>query len=109
MPRDDNSGRGRRVLVVDDSRLVRSTVRKELERAKYDVRCAESGEEAFQLCIDSSFDLIVTDVAMGTLSGMQLCRILRGDPNTVDVPILLLTAADDARSRFWGKHAGANA
>jgi two-component system cell cycle response regulator len=80
-----------------------------LERAGYRVETASSGEEAFQRCFDEHFDVVVSDITMGALSGVQLCRLFRSDPATKDIPVVLLTAADDPRSRFWGRNAGAAA
>lgn len=97
-----------RILVVDDSAVVRRTVHRHLAGRGYMVQTAASGEEAFDVCLREPFDLLVSDVTMGTLSGMQLCRLLRSDPATADMPIILLTAAGDPRSRFWGRHAGAD-
>ncbi len=99
----------KRILVVDDAALVRRTATTLLEGAGYEVESAASGEEAFELCLEKTFDLVVTDVRMGALSGMQLCRLLRSDPSTAWMPIFLLAGDDDARSRFWGKIAGADA
>lgn len=96
------------MLVVDDSALVRRTVQALLEQEGYEIHTASSGEEAFELCCSSTFDLVVSDVTMGALSGVQLCRVLRSDPITADLPVVLLTAADDPRTRFWGRHAGAD-
>lgn len=79
------------------------------EAEGYSVETAESGEDAFARCLRSSYDLVVSDIRMGTLSGVQLCRLLRSDPANRSTPIILLTAADDPRSRFWGRHAGADA
>lgn len=99
----------RRVLVVDDSVIVRKTIGSLLENAGYDVEVCESGEQAFERCSTEIFDLVISDVTMGALSGVQLCRLLRSDPQTADIPVVLLTAADDPRSRFWGRNAGAHA
>lgn len=96
------------MLVVDDSPLVRRTVERMLARQGHRVRTATSGEEAFDLCLREPFDLVVSDVTMGALSGFQLCRLLRSDPATEDLPVVLLTAAGDPRSRFWGRNAGAD-
>jgi len=95
-------------LVVDDSRLSRERVAGLLEDAGHTVRRADSGEQAFALCLEQSFDLVVSDLEMGGLSGVQLCRILRSDPDTAHTRFLLLTARDDPRSRFWSRQAGAD-
>ncbi len=80
-----------------------------LERAGFKVETAESGEEAFKRCFEEEFDVVVSDITMGALSGVQLCRLFRSDAATKDLPVVLLTAADDPKSRFWGRNAGAAA
>ena len=68
-----------------------------------------STTDAFQRCFEEHFDAVVSDITMGALSGVQLCRLFKSDPATKDIPVVLLTAADDPRSRFWGRNAGAAA
>ena len=112
MLRSDGNGvvdAGQKALVVDDSPTFRRAIGAMLERAGYRVETASSGEEAFQRCFDEHFDVVVSDITMGALSGVQLCRLFRSDPATKDIPVVLLTAADDPRSRFWGRNAGAAA
>jgi two-component system cell cycle response regulator len=65
--------------------------------------------EAAELAIDKHPDAVVTDLWMPGISGLQLCRLLRAEPVTAHVPVVLLTASDDRRSRFWARHAGATA
>ena len=98
-----------RVLVVDDSATFRRTIGGMLERAGYRVETSPSGEDAFQRCFDEHFDAVVSDITMGALSGVQLCRLFKSDNATKDIPVVLLTTADDPRSRFWGRNAGAAA
>ena len=100
---------GIKALVVDDSPTFRRAIGGMLEKAGYRVETASSGEEAFQRCFEDHFDVVVSDITMGALSGVQLCRLFRSDPATKDIPVVLLTAADDPRSRFWGRNAGAAA
>jgi two-component system, cell cycle response regulator len=97
------------VLVVDDSPLVRRTVERLLSEEGYRVRTAGSGEEAFSMCLEEPPRLVVSDVNMQGLSGMQLCRLLRHDPATAHSHLVLLTCATDPRSRFWGSQSGADA
>lgn len=98
-----------RILVVDDSQTVRRALSAVLEKAGYIVETADCGEAAFEACMSRPYDLVITDVTMGALSGVQLCRLLRSDPVTEATPIVMLTAANDRRSRFWGAKAGADA
>ncbi|MDB4972942.1 MAG: hypothetical protein JWN48_1283 [Myxococcaceae bacterium] len=105
----DGTGSAARVLVVDDSPTFRRTIGGMLERAGYRVETSPSGEDAFQRCFEEHFDAVVSDITMGALSGVQLCRLFKSDNATKDIPVVLLTAADDPRSRFWGRNAGAAA
>lgn len=99
----------RRVLVVDDSASMRRAIQLRLEAMGHRVTLAESGEEAFARCTQATFDLVVSDVTMGAVSGVHLCRMLRAEPTTREVAIVLLTADDGPRSKFWGRHAGCDA
>lgn len=96
------------VLVVDDSAAVRRMVQLMLEEARFQVVCAASGEEAFERVLSEPFEVIITDVTMEDLSGMQLCRILNDDPATSAIPVVMLTATDTPYSRFCARHAGAD-
>jgi two-component system, cell cycle response regulator len=98
-----------RVLVVDDSPSVRALLRERLCAHGYDVEEAPTGESGAERAIACPPDVIVTDLVMAGLSGVQLCRLLRNDPATAHVPVVLLTASGDKRSRFWARSAGAAA
>lgn len=98
-----------RILAADDSQSIRSLVTSLLTGAGYEVEAVASGEEAIQRAIAAPPDLVVSDVSMGAISGVQLCQLLRADPRTADLPVILLTAADDPRSKFWARAAGATA
>jgi two-component system, cell cycle response regulator len=98
-----------RVLVVDDSASVRSLLTTRMRESGYDVQEAVDGESGLELALASPPDVVVTDLVMTGISGVQLCRLLRTDPVTAHVPIVLLTASGDKRSRFWARSAGAAA
>ncbi len=97
-----------RVLVVDDSPSIRRRVVQKLETKKFHITEASSGEEALELTLDRTFDLVVSDIEMGSITGVQLCRVFRGDPGMADIAFVLLTAAKEAKTRFWGRNAGAD-
>ncbi len=108
-PRQGSSAPGRfRVLVVDDSPSIRRRVVQKLETFDFDITEASSGEEALELTLDETFDLVVSDIEMGAITGVQLCRVFRGDPAMADIAFVLLTAAKEAKTRFWGRNAGAD-
>jgi len=98
-----------RVLVVDDSSSIRTLLGQRLRANGHDVEEAADAETAFERAAANPPDVVVTDLVMTGLSGVQLCRLLRNDPATAHVPVVLLTASGDKRSRFWARSAGAAA
>lgn len=112
MPSETGQGKGAserfRVLVVDDSPAIRSRVVEKLGEFDFDVTEAGSGEEALDLTLDEPFDLVVSDIEMDAITGVQLCRVFRGDPGMTDIAFVLLTAAKGSHVRFWGRNAGAD-
>lgn len=101
--------RSRSILVVDDSATIRSAVGALLEARGCRVTMATTGEEAFALASREPFDVVVTDLTMGLVSGVHLCRLLRGVPALASMPIVMLTATSHPRDRFWAGMAGADA
>ncbi|MDB4932313.1 MAG: hypothetical protein JWM10_4797 [Myxococcaceae bacterium] len=99
----------RRVLLVDDSPALLAAVAQRLEEAGWSVRRAADAEEALLAALASPPDAVVTDLWMPGLSGLQLCQLLRGEPATAHVPVLLCTGSADRRSRFWARRSGASA
>jgi two-component system cell cycle response regulator len=98
-----------RILVVDDSPSVRALVSDRLRKAGHVVEEAPSGEAGAERALAACPDVVVTDLVMSGISGVQLCRLLRTDPATAHVPVILLTGSGDKRSRFWARSAGAAA
>lgn len=91
-----------RVLVVDDSATNRLVARTMLERPGLEVRCAESGMDAIQCCSEEQFDLILMDISMPGLSGIETLQQLRAKPWWTDTPVIAFTAyaQDDDKRRF---------
>ena len=112
MPEGTGQGSARseqfRALVVDDSPSIRRRVVEKLESRGFDIIEASSGEEALDLTLDHTFDLVVSDIEMEAITGVQLCRVFRGDPAMADIAFVLLTAAQAIQTRFWGRKAGAD-
>src|SRR3974390_2918392 len=98
-----------RVLVVDDSSSIRKLLGQRLRAHGHLVDEATDAETAFELATANPPEVVVTDLVMKGLSGVQLCRLLRNDPATAHIPVVLLTASGDKRSRFWARSAGAAA
>jgi len=95
--------------VVDDSPSIRRRVVQKLQTLGFHITEASSGEEALALTLEQTFDLVVSDIEMGSITGVQLCRVFRGDPGMADIAFILLTATKEAKTRFWGRNAGADA
>lgn len=99
----------RRVLLVDDSPALQAAVARKLQANGWDVRFAADAEEGLMSALASPPDAVISDLWMPGLSGLQLCQLLRGDPTTAHVPVILCTGNADRRSRFWAHRSGANA
>jgi two-component system cell cycle response regulator len=99
----------RRILLVDDSASARHLLAARLREKGFDVTDAPDAAVAAEIALAQPPHAVVTDLWMPSISGLQLCRLLRADASTSAVPIVLLTASDDRRSRFWARCAGATA
>ncbi len=95
-----------RILVVDDDRAVRESLRRSLSFNGYSVALAQDGLEALDLISSDRPDAVVLDVMMPRLDGLEVCRQLRSTGD--DLPILVLTARDSVSERVAGLDAGAD-
>jgi two-component system response regulator MprA len=98
-----------KILVVDDERAVRESLRRALELEGYDIELAADGLEALQLLEangDVQPDAVILDVLMPAVDGLEVCRRLRRSGNRV--PVLMLTARDEIENRVAGLDAGAD-
>jgi two-component system, OmpR family, response regulator MprA len=94
-----------RVLVVEDDDEIADVLRRSLRQEGHDVRTALDGEEALEAAQEFSPDLVVLDLGLPKLDGVEVCRRLRAEG---DVPILILTARSDTNDRVEGLDAGAD-
>ena len=99
----------RRVLVVDDSELSRALIKRMLQKQGFAVLTAGDGAEGAVTALREHPDAVVTDLEMPVMDGYQLARLLKSDPATSDIPLLILTSHGEASSRFWGLETGADA
>lgn len=86
----------RSILVVDDEAHIVHVVCLKLRNAGFDVRTASDGEEALELAIQQPPDLIITDLQMPYLDGLQMCERLKKNPSTSEIPAIMLTARGHA-------------
>lgn len=94
------------VLVVEDERRLAQVIRRVLEEEGHTVDVAYDGEEGLAMAIEGSHDVIVLDVLLPGLNGIEVCQSLRH--HRVDTPVLLLTALDSVHDRVRGLDAGAD-
>ena len=97
-----------RILIVDDSAMVRALHAYILQAASFDTMEAESGFIAIEVLQRCPCDLAVVDINMPHMDGLTLIRHLRAEPATRDIPIIIVTTEDDDLDRRQGFEAGAN-
>jgi adenylate cyclase len=97
-----------RILIADDSPASLDILRTRLVSQGYEVVTATDGQEALDAALAQLPDLILLDVMMPKRDGFEVCRLLRGDPTLPFIPIILVTAKDDARDIVMGLDNGAD-
>ena len=95
----------RKVLVVDDEKLIVKGVRFSLEQDGMEVDCAYDGEEALEKIQNNEYDIVLLDIMLPKLDGFQVCQQVR---EFSDVPILMLTAKGDDMDKILGLEYGAD-
>ena len=99
----------RRVLVVEDSYVIRKGIIKSVESLALEITEAADGQEGLDLALNGDFGLIITDVDMPYMNGIELCRQLKSIPVTRAIPIIMLTSFDSDADVDRGFGAGATA
>ena len=98
----------KRVLVVDDSAIVRNIHSFMLKSGGFEVIEASNGYEAMEKLLESQFDLIVTDVNMPKMDGYSLCEAVRKESQYAHTPIIIISTESEAEDKLKGFKAGAN-
>jgi DNA-binding response OmpR family regulator len=96
---------GKKILVVDDEKLIVKGIRFSLEQDDYEVDCAYDGEEALNKVKNNDFDLIILDLMLPKMNGYEVCREIR---EFSDVPVIMLTAKDQDMDKIMGLDYGAD-
>ena len=97
-----------RLLLVDDDDDLRALFSATLHRAGYQPRVASSGQQALDQVDELVPDLVISDVSMPGLSGLDVCRALKGQPRTAGTAVLLVSALSSEQDREAGLQAGAD-
>lgn len=108
-PTPETPAHPRRILLVDDSELSRAMITRLLGRKGYAVLTAGDGAEGAVTALREQPDLVITDLDMPVMDGYQLARLLKSDPATEHMALVILTSHGAASSRFWGLETGADA
>lgn len=97
-----------RILLVDDSPFQLLVLRRMLENAGFAVTTAQNGAEALAQLQPPQPEIVISDCQMPVLDGYQLCRLIKDDPATQAIPVILLTAQARGLARFWAQTCGAD-
>jgi two-component system sensor histidine kinase and response regulator WspE len=98
----------KRVLIAEDSLTVRELERKLLERAGYQVEVAVDGRDGWNMVRAGHFDLLVTDIDMPRMDGIELVSVVKKDPNLKSLPVMIVSYKDREEDRRRGLEAGAD-
>ncbi len=96
-----------RILVVEDEHKIANSIKKGLEQESYAVDVAYDGEQGFDLAVTEDYDVIVLDLMLPKVGGMDICKKLRKEEN-IHTPILVLTAKGQLDDKVKGLNAGAD-
>ncbi|QHS22988.1 response regulator transcription factor [Virgibacillus sp. MSP4-1] len=97
---------GKRILIVDDEESIVTLLKYNIEQAGFEAEAVYDGEEALKAAEKEEFDLIILDLMLPELDGMEVCRTLR--QRGLEVPVLMLTAKDEEFDRVLGLEIGAD-
>lgn len=97
----------KRILAVDDSSSVREMISFTLKKAGYDVVQANDGQDGLQRSASARFDLVITDLNMPRMDGIQMITAMRRQPGYGFIPILMLTTESQPEKKAAGRMAGA--
>ena len=99
-------GRPIKVMVVDDSRTIRSTAEALLGKEGFTVLTAEDGFDALAKIAEDRPDIVFVDIMMPRLDGYQTCTLIKSNPKYREIPVILLSSRDGVFDRARGKLAG---
>jgi two-component system, OmpR family, KDP operon response regulator KdpE len=104
-PAEHRAADHRRILIVDDEPQITRVLRTSLDAHGYDLRVANDGDTALQIARDWTPDLMITDLSMPMMDGLELCRRFRQKSN---VPIIVLSVKGEERTKVQALDAGAD-
>ncbi|AQT69520.1 Alkaline phosphatase synthesis transcriptional regulatory protein PhoP [Anaerohalosphaera lusitana] len=97
-----------RILIVEDEEDVLELESYNLKKNGYNVEAATTGEQALEKALNHTFDLVLLDIMLPTVDGLEVCKILKTNPQTAEVPIIMLTAKGEESDIVAGLELGAD-
>jgi two-component system, OmpR family, alkaline phosphatase synthesis response regulator PhoP len=91
-----------RILVVEDDRDIAELVERYLQKAGFSIELLSSGRDALKAIADRTPDLLILDLMLPHVDGLEICRSVRSDPRTAAIPIIMLTARAEESERIVG-------
>ncbi len=98
----------KRILLIDPSDPGREVLARRLVAQGYEIDEASDAVKGADMALSAPPSAVIADLWMPSISGVQLCRLLKSEPATFDVPVILCGATDEPRNRFWAERAGAS-
>lgn len=102
----DSMPKNRKILVVDDSPTVRKLISGKLEKCGHEVVCAIDGVDALEKINELMPDLVLLDITMPRMDGYQVCKLIRNNETTKDVPVVMISGKDGFFDKVRGRMAG---
>ncbi len=99
---------GESILVVEDEEDILDLISYNLKQAGFLIIAVESGEEALEVASEENFSLVLLDLMLPGIDGLEVCRLLRAKPETKSIPVLMLTARTEEVDRIVGLELGAD-
>lgn len=98
----------KKVLIVDDEEHIRELIKFNLKKEGYDTAVAVNGTEALRIIKETKFDLILLDLMLPEVDGLEVCKEIRRNEETSDVPVMMITAKGEEFDKVLGLELGAD-
>ncbi|MBN1384345.1 MAG: response regulator [Elusimicrobia bacterium] len=98
----------KRILVADDEPDIVIVLKRYLELDGYEITVGHDGKNALSKLADGKFDLLILDVMMPEMNGWEVCKKIKGDPKTKDIPVIILTAKSQNTDALMSFECGAD-
>ena len=98
----------KKILIVEDEKDIRDLLRHYLEKENFEVRGAEDGDTGLRELAKGKYDLVILDLMLPGMDGLEVCRVLRSQARTADLPVIILTAKGEEADRVVGLELGAD-